>query len=161
MFICSPLRVTAMTRNADGEQWGRLLEFEDPDHRPHHWACPMELLASDGVEFRRVLASMGLIMAGGARARQHLMLYLQSAHVDTRAVCTDRTGWHGGVDVLPTTLLAPQTSAYCCKRWANRPACGRRGPRKPGVTRAALAVLQAHHGRMRLFRRSTPGTDRR
>ena len=105
MFICSPLRVTAMTRNADGEQWGRLLEFEDPDHRPHHWACPMELLASDGVEFRRVLASMGLIMAGGARARQHLMLYLQSAHVDTRAVCTDRTGWHGGVYVLPDDTL--------------------------------------------------------
>lgn len=100
-WICSPLHVTALTRNADGEAWGRLLEFVDPDGNAHTWACPMEMLASDGAEFRRVLLSMGLEIAPGAKARNLLATYVQSAKVERRAICTERTGWYRGRFVLP------------------------------------------------------------
>lgn len=100
-WICSPLRVTALTRNGDGEAWGRLLEFDDPDGNAHAWACPMEMLASDGAEFRRVLLSMGLEIAPGSKARNLLATYVQTARVSQRAVCTNRTGWYRGRFVLP------------------------------------------------------------
>ena len=32
-FLCSPLRVTALTRNSDGENWGRLVRVLDSDGR--------------------------------------------------------------------------------------------------------------------------------
>lgn len=99
-WICSPLDVTALTRNEDGEAWGRLLEFPDEDGRWHRWACPMELLAGDGTEFRRILLSEGLRIAPGGKARNLLAVYVQTKRVKARAVCTDRTGWHGGAYVL-------------------------------------------------------------
>lgn len=100
-WICSRLDVTAQTRNGDSESWGRLLEFNDPDGRAHCWPCPMELLAGDGTDFRRILMSMGLRIAPGGKARQHLATYVQTARVKDRAVCTDKTGWYGDTFVLP------------------------------------------------------------
>lgn len=99
-WICSRLDVTAQTRNDDSEAWGRLLEFTDPDGRAHQWACPMELLAADGAEFRRILLGMGLRIAPNPKARQHLATYVQTARTSSRAICTDKTGWHGGAFVL-------------------------------------------------------------
>lgn len=104
-WIASPLHVTAMTRDTDGEAWGRLLEFQDQDCRHHQWACPMELLAGDGGDFRRVLLSMGLLIAPGLKARQKLSEYVQVAEVSARAICTSRTGWHGNAFVLPDETI--------------------------------------------------------
>lgn len=99
-WIASPIRVTALTRNSDGEAWGRLLEFHDPDGTGHAWACPMEMLASDGAEFRRTLMAMGLEIAPGRKTRDLLATYVQTTKVSTRAVSTDRTGWYAGRFVL-------------------------------------------------------------
>lgn len=116
-WICSPLHITAMTRNADGEAWGRLLEFQDEDNRGHRWPCPMELLAGDGTEFRRTLLSLGLRISPGTKARNLLATYVQTAKVEARAVCTDCTGWHG--NAMPMycliTRLVKMMSAYCFK----------------------------------------------
>lgn len=104
-WISSPLHVTAMTRDVNGESWGRLLEFRDPDDRPHRWACPLEMLAGDSTDFRRALLSMGLQIAPGAKARQLLSTYVQTSRTEARAVCTGRTGWHGECYVLPDETL--------------------------------------------------------
>lgn len=106
-WICSPLRVTAMTRNEEGRDWGRLLEFNDPDGQLKHWPCPMELLAGDGSEFRSILLAMGLQIAPGTKARQLLTQYVQTAKTDTRAMCTKRTGWRGSAYVLPSETIYP------------------------------------------------------
>src|SRR5690349_9390825 len=47
-FVCSRLKVGAVTRNEDSEEWGRLLVFLDDDGREHQWSMPMEMLAGDG-----------------------------------------------------------------------------------------------------------------
>jgi len=104
-WICSPLHITAMTRDADGNAWGRLLEFHDQDNRPHYWAMPLELLAGDGSEYRRTLLSMGLEVAPNIRARQCLAEYIQTAPVTARARCVQKTGWHNGVFVLADDTL--------------------------------------------------------
>lgn len=104
-WICSRLEVTAVTRDSKGEAWGRLLEFDDLDGAPHSWACPMELFAGDGAEFRRVLFGMGLRMSTATAARNLLLQYVQTAKVEARARCVERTGWHGGVFVMPDRTI--------------------------------------------------------
>lgn len=105
LWICSRLEIPAMTRNQDSEAWGRLLEFTDPDGRKHLWACPLELLAGDGSEFRRTLLSMGLQISPNTKARNLLANHVQTCKVTARATCTDKTGWHGNTFVLPDETI--------------------------------------------------------
>lgn len=54
--ICSPLKVTAITCDADGGNFGRLLEWDDSNGSRHEWAMPMTVLAGAGQDLREVLA---------------------------------------------------------------------------------------------------------
>lgn len=105
LWICSKLEITALTRDAKNEAWGRLLEFDDPDGQRHAWALPMEMLKGDGAEYRGILLSMGLQMSTMTKARNLLTQYIQTAAVQARARCVDRTGWHGRVFVMPERTL--------------------------------------------------------
>lgn len=120
-WICSLLHVTALTRNEDSGAWGRLLEFPDEDDRWHRWACPMELLAGDGIEFRRILLSEGLRIAPGSKARNLLSVYVQTARVKARAVCTDRTGWHDGAYVLADATIGEKDERVLLQTAAEPP----------------------------------------
>ncbi len=104
-WICSPLAVTAETRDARGESWGRLLEFPDRDGRLHTWAMPMELLKGSGEELRGELLRQGLTITTSFKSRPKLSDYIQQARPDAKARCVERTGWHGGVFVFPTRTL--------------------------------------------------------
>lgn len=104
-WVCSRLDVVAKTRNGDSEAWGRLLEWLDSDGFLHRWSCPMEMLAGDGMEFRRILMSMGLEIAPGGKARQALQTYVQTARTFDRATCVDKSGWLGGAYVLPDETI--------------------------------------------------------
>ncbi|WP_428564416.1 MAG: DUF927 domain-containing protein [Solidesulfovibrio sp. DCME] len=99
-WVCSPLRVLALTRNGDGREWGRLIVVTDPDGRTHQWAMPMELLAGSGEECRRVLLSMGLRIAPN-KGPVRLNMLLSSCRPLGRVRCVDRIGWHNGQFVLP------------------------------------------------------------
>lgn len=101
LWVCSRLEITATTRDAKNESWGRLLEFDDLDGTHHAWAMPMELLKGDGAEYRGALLSMGLQIAASTKARNLLTQFIQTAKVDKRARCVDRTGWHDLVFVMP------------------------------------------------------------
>jgi hypothetical protein len=105
LWVCSKLEITASTRDAKNESWGRLLEFDDLDGTHHAWAMPMELLSGDGNEYRRMLLSMGLQIGGSGKARNLLTQYIQTAQVEQRARCVERTGWHGHVFVMPDRTI--------------------------------------------------------
>ena len=105
LWVCSRLEITASTRDAKNESWGRLLEFDDLDGTRHAWAMPMELLSGDGNEYRRMLLSMGLQIAASSKARNLLTQYIQTAQVEQRARCVERTGWHGNVFVMPDRTI--------------------------------------------------------
>jgi len=104
-WICSPLTVVAMTRDAKSGEWGRLLEWRDDDQVRHQWAMPLELLQGDGSDVRRELARLGLSIAPGKAARDLLASFLQVWPVQARARCVERLGWHGAVYVTPAESI--------------------------------------------------------
>lgn len=100
VWICDPLRVTALTRDDRGHEWGRLLEWLDGDGRLHRWAMPCELLAGSGEELRAALLRRGLAITHGAE-RRRLADYVQGERPTVRARSVTRTGWSGGAFVWP------------------------------------------------------------
>ncbi|MCX8967138.1 DUF927 domain-containing protein [Erwinia psidii] len=104
--ICSPLKVTAITCDADGGRFGRLLEWEDSNGVRHEWAMPMTVLAGSGQEMREVLLDSGLhfISVNGA-ARGYLMEYIATCRPVRKVTCVNKTGWHGSVYVLQDEVI--------------------------------------------------------
>lgn len=101
-WVCSTLHVRAKTRDAQSEQWGRLLEWQDADTKHHEWAAPAAILVGDGRDFARELAAGGVEIAPGPKAMQRLIHYVMTQQSEARARCVSAPGWHGGVYVLPT-----------------------------------------------------------
>ena len=93
VWLCSPLRVTALPRGRDGTGWGRLVEVTDADGGVHRWAVPAELFAGDGRELRAELLRLGLNMASGTKARNGLHDLLMQWRPKARAITADRLGW--------------------------------------------------------------------
>lgn len=104
--LCSPVRVTAITCDMDGSNYGRLLEWEDTNGVSRKWAMPMELLGGSGEELRRVLLVNGLSYINtNGQARAHLMEYLSLCKPDRKVTCVSKTGWHGSVYVLQDEVI--------------------------------------------------------
>ena len=104
-FISSRLEITACTRNTDGEDWGRLLEWDDRDVLRHQWAMPMSILSGDGNELRARLLSGGLEISPSRKARELLTTYIQTAKPEGKARCVSRIGWHDSSFVLPDITI--------------------------------------------------------
>lgn len=107
-WICSPLSVAALTRDAGGNEWGRLLVFPDRDGQEHRWAMPMAMLAGSGEELRAELLRQGLEMTTIATRRGKLTEYIGQARPEAKARCVLCTGWHDGAFVLPSTTYGEQ-----------------------------------------------------
>jgi uncharacterized protein (DUF927 family) len=105
--ICGRLEVVALTRDAKGDNWGRLLKWVDAEGRVHQWAMPMSLLAGDGNEYRSRLLDGGLTIEPGYKARKLLTNYVQGEQPEALARCVARVGWHGDVFVLPGETIEP------------------------------------------------------
>lgn len=99
-FICSPLLVEADTRDEHNGNWGRLLRFPDRDGFIHQWPMPMELLSSDGREYRAELLRQGLVIGAARKTRTLLETYLNKKPEKT-VLCVTRQGWHRGAFILP------------------------------------------------------------
>jgi len=107
-WICSPLEVAALTRDANGCEWGRLLVFADRDGQEHRWAMPMAMLAGSGEELRAELLRLGLEITTVAQRRGKLAEYIGQARPEAKARCVLRTGWHDGAFVLPSRTYGEQ-----------------------------------------------------
>src|SRR5450830_46968 len=114
-FVCSRLDVAAMIRDPLSNQWGKLLQWQDPDGHFHEWAMPMAALQGDGAEVRRELAAGGLDVNQSQKHRYSLVSYLSETKTDLRARGVDKTGWYhctdGFVFVLPDRQIGESTEA--------------------------------------------------
>ena len=147
LWMCSRLEVAAMTRDAKGGDWGRLLRWRDMDGAIHQWAIPMELLQSDGAVIRRELARLGLSISPGRKARDLLSIYLQVWPVETRARCVDRLGWHGAAYVTPAQSFGEgQENVVFQNRQAREPAFSVSGTAQGW--RDSVAALAAGNSRL-------------
>ena len=101
-WVCSRLRIEAMTRDHANGEWGRLLVFPDRDGLVHRWAMPMSLLARGGDELRERLLEQGLELTSDPLQRRRLADFITDATPAQAARCVARTGWHGDAFVLPS-----------------------------------------------------------
>lgn len=104
-WVCSRLEILARTRDEKGQNWGLLVEFDDPDGARKRWNIPARCMAGDfGKEVLGPLVDMGLRLAGrrsGRNERNDLQAYLQGYDSTERARLVTRLGWHGDAYLLP------------------------------------------------------------
>lgn len=93
--ICDPVYIEALARGKNGDNWGRLLSWNDADGRRHEWAMPNSMLAGDGADYRRILLSQGLGIRAGKGAQNALHDYILTANPPARAISMDMAGWCG------------------------------------------------------------------
>lgn len=108
LWIGPPLQVQGMTRDAEGREWGLMLEWTDPDGNRHTWAMPIELLFRQGTDWYSALASGGWL--GNPLARKKLMDFLAAVRPVRRIRCVPRTGWDGAAYVLPDAVFGNVSS---------------------------------------------------
>ena len=103
--VCSPLEILARTRDDKGQNWGLLVEFDDPDGAKKRWNIPARTMTGDfGKDVLGPLVDMGLRLAGsrsGRNARNDLQSYLGGFDSAQRARLVTRMGWHDSAFLLP------------------------------------------------------------
>ncbi|QBQ96888.1 DUF927 domain-containing protein [Paraburkholderia pallida] len=103
-WICSPMWVTAVTRNREDGGYGRLLEMLSPSTgRIKRWAMPMAMLAGDGNEVRAELLSEGVTF--DLRNRGGITDYIINQHPKLTMRAASVTGWHDDAFVLPDGVI--------------------------------------------------------
>lgn len=100
--IGPPLAVKGMTRDSDGNEWGLMLEWADPDGKKYTWAMPIELLFRQGADWFSVLVSGGWL--GNPLARKKLVEFFSSVRPTRRIRCVPRTGWDMSAYILPDAV---------------------------------------------------------
>ncbi len=100
--IGPPLAVKGMPRDSEGNEWGLMLEWADPDGKKHTWPMPIELLFRQGADWYSALASGGWF--GNPSARKKLVDFLSSVRPTRRIRCVPRTGWDNAAYILPDTV---------------------------------------------------------
>ena len=108
-WICSPLHLDAVTTDAHGGNFGRLLRIKSTLGKWSTWAMPMNMLRGDCSDLRGELLAMGVEIDPFAR---HLLgVYLQDKAPKRRIQCALQTGWSNTefkAFVLPDTVIGPQ-----------------------------------------------------
>jgi uncharacterized protein (DUF927 family) len=97
VWVCSPLKIMARTRNTDSHDWGYLLEVLDAEGITHRKAIAARFMAGGG--WCSELLDVGLRIAGGTGMKR-LGIFLNTAKVDVFARSVDHIGWHGDSFVL-------------------------------------------------------------
>lgn len=105
IFICSPIEVIARTRDIHSNEWGVLIKWCDADNIMHQHSIAMDSFHGDTREYRKYLASQGLIITPNTKHRQYLDIYLQQHPIKMRGLCVDKLGWHNDRYVLHNRSL--------------------------------------------------------
>jgi len=101
LWLSSSMWVTAEVRDHGGHDWGKLLEFTDPDGTPHRIIIPRALLAGTGEPARALVHAHGAEVSTAAEQQRRWKDYLLKSRPPARARITSKSGWHpGGVFVL-------------------------------------------------------------
>ena len=103
------------------------------DERYFEWDVPAEQFKGSGEDVRGDLLRKGLRITTALGPRQKLATYIQFSEPKDkrRAICTDRTGWHGDVFVFPETTLGKHDKEQVLFQSATAGALhpfGRQGP---------------------------------
>jgi putative DNA primase/helicase len=112
--LCRPLRIVAEARDERGENWCRVLEFEDKDEATHRYILRASDLAGDGREILAVLFRLGLAISPAKASKAMLLHYIADACPlnSRRFRITERTGWHGRQYIFPDGTIGQSDEEY-------------------------------------------------
>jgi uncharacterized protein (DUF927 family) len=128
LFVCADLRITATTRDSAGDNFGRLVEFKDPDGRPRRVAIAARDWQGSGDTLRQSMAYMGLRISTHPEARRLFLDLLDRSQPPTRARAVSKTGWTAdGVYLLPDQAFGESAEPCILAAEGERPAFGTRG----------------------------------
>ena len=99
--LCAKLEITALTRDPNNENWGRVLQFKDADQQYHQWIMPDAMLKGNGEQVIGELLRLGLALDSGQKQRRYLLAYVNSAVVETKMRCVTTIGWYKQAFVMP------------------------------------------------------------
>ncbi len=102
-WLCSPLKVSALTRDIKSESWGRYVEVLDRDNIVHEFALPVETIIGSG--FMAPLVHRGLVSGNLKNAKALINEYLLEANPIQRARSVSETGWYNDVFVFPEKVI--------------------------------------------------------
>lgn len=100
-WLCSPMVVTALTRDIRSETWGRYIELDDHDGVKHQFAMPAEQLTKAG--FIQSLVCRGLVYQYGKESEINRYLFKSTPIHRARSVA--KTGWYEDMFVLPERVI--------------------------------------------------------
>jgi putative DNA primase/helicase len=105
--------VSTKTRDPEGEDWGIVVEWIDPDNKRHKQAFPRNLLHDrKGISLVQALSAGGLEVIPGCE--NALVKYLGSFEIPNRLRSVAQLGWLNGeelVFVLPERVIGNGTNA--------------------------------------------------
>ncbi len=109
IWLCEKLEITALTRDPNNENWGRRLRFNDEDGHEHYWNMPGTFLKGNGEQAIEELLRLGLTVHPGLKQKRHLLEYLATTKVETKARCINHTGWYKQSFILPNKVYYPSS----------------------------------------------------
>ena len=107
-WICSPIRIEAVTCDGQEYNFGRLLRCKTTNGKWREWAMPMELLRGSGDDLRGELLAMGVHI--DPLGKNLLAQYLQDKIPERQVQCALQVGWCGDSFVLPDAVIGPKAS---------------------------------------------------
>ncbi len=101
VWLCAKLEISALTRDSNNENWGRVLEFKDADQQSHQWIMLDAMLKGNGEQVIGELLSLGLNIHSGQKERKYLLEYISSIDIRKRVRCVPNIGWYKESFILP------------------------------------------------------------
>lgn len=95
--ISSAIVAKGLTRDEGNGNWGILVEFHDPDGKPHELPIAKAQFSNGADGYIQDLLAQGLVVFNQKLLREYLM----KANPPNRVLCVKQVGWHGNVFVLP------------------------------------------------------------
>jgi putative DNA primase/helicase len=112
IHVCSPLTINAVTRNADGNDWGKRCSFLDPEgnEKQHHFRSAS--LMGNAQTVVSEFVHKGLILSGNPRSRTLLVQYLRSTRSDSSMLSSTKPGWVRESFVVPDASFGSEEVVY-------------------------------------------------
>lgn len=105
LYIGSKINVLAYARDENSENYGRLLEFSDPEGIKHKWIMPMEYLIGDGGKYKTALANRGYQMSMNKNSQNYLSKFLSESQPKRWIRLVSQLGWYKNRYVLSGDVL--------------------------------------------------------
>ncbi|KWE57492.1 DUF927 domain-containing protein [Burkholderia sp. MSMB2157WGS] len=139
IYLCSPLRILAETRNRNDAEYGILIEFKT-EKGWKKWCVPAAMLVGDATDAKRELARHGLKI--NPDAEKELVKYFRLFSSTQKLFSASTTGWDGSASfVLPErviggtdiyfqsrSVVAPYGSGGSLEGWRGMAALARGNP---------------------------------